>query len=179
MEFNGACLIAILVVLSSVCTIYAFDPDILTDFVVLVGQSFFTSMGFRDVLKNNLMGQTAVKVMKFPAGGLNPPHTHPRDSEHLFLVDGSLLIGVVDTMGKLFMQTLTKGDLFVFPKGLFHYQLNMDADNEALAVSAFGSANEGTVLIPSTLFTTSIPDDVLAKSFKINTQTIELLKGGL
>ncbi|GLJ48664.1 hypothetical protein SUGI_1026600 [Cryptomeria japonica] len=67
MEFNGACLIAILVVLSSVCTIYAFDPDILTDFVVLVGQSFFTSMGFRDVLKNNLMGQTAVKVMKVVA----------------------------------------------------------------------------------------------------------------
>ncbi|GLJ48658.1 hypothetical protein SUGI_1026570 [Cryptomeria japonica] len=67
MEFNGACLIAILVVLSSVGTIYAFDPDILTDFVVLVGQSFFTSMGFRDVLKNNLTGQTAVKVMKVVA----------------------------------------------------------------------------------------------------------------
>ncbi|GLJ48653.1 hypothetical protein SUGI_1026470 [Cryptomeria japonica] len=155
--------------------------------------------GIRDVLKSNLTGQTAVKVTKavaaefpllnglgvsmavlqFPVGGLNPPHTHPRASELLFLVDGSLLVGVVDTTGKLFTQTLISGDLFVFPKGLLHYQLNKDADNEALAISAFGSANAGTVSVPSTLFTTGIPDDVLAKSFKTNTQTIELLKAGL
>ncbi|GLJ48656.1 hypothetical protein SUGI_1026520 [Cryptomeria japonica] len=206
MEFNGASLITILVVLSSVGAIYASNPDILTDFIVPAGQnplnltgSFFTSTGFRDVLKSNLTGQTAVKVMKalraefpalnglvvsmavlqFPAGGLNPPHTHPHASKLLFLVDGSLLVGVVDTTRKLFTQTLTKGDLFVFPKGLLHYQLNTDADNEALAIFAFGSANAGTVLVPSTLFTTGIPNDVLAKSFRTNTQTIELLKGGL
>ncbi|GLJ48654.1 hypothetical protein SUGI_1026480 [Cryptomeria japonica] len=196
MEFNGACLIAILVVFSSVGAIYASDPDILTNFLVPAGQnplnltgSFFTFTGFQNVQNNNLTGQTTIKVMKavaaeflvlnglgvsmavlqFPAGRLNPPHTHPHASELLFLVDGYLLVGVVDTTGKLFTQTLTKGDLFVFPKGLLHYQLNTDADNEALAISTFGSANAGTVSVPSTLFTTSIPDDVLAKSFKTNT----------
>ncbi|GLJ48659.1 hypothetical protein SUGI_1026550 [Cryptomeria japonica] len=206
MEFNGACLMAILVAFSSVGVIYASDPDILTDFVVPAGQNplnltgnFFTFTGFRDVGNNNLTGQTAVKVTKavaaefpalnglgvsmavlqFPVGGLNPPHTHPRASELLYLVDGTLLVGVVDTTGKLFTQTLISGDLFVFPKGLLHYQLNTDAAFEALAVSAFGSANAGTVSVPSTLFTTGIPDDVLAKSFKTNTQTIELLKAGL
>ncbi|GLJ48667.1 hypothetical protein SUGI_1026650 [Cryptomeria japonica] len=186
----------ILVAFSSVGVIYTSDPDILTDFVVSAGQTtlnltgnFFTFTGFRDVGNNNLTGQTAVKVTKvvaaeflalndsgvsmavlqFPAGGLTPPQTHPPTSELMFLVDGTLLVGIVDTMGKLFTQTLISGDLFVFPKGLLHYQLNMDAAFEALAVSAFGSANAGTVSVPSTLFTTGIPDDVLAKSFKTNT----------
>ncbi|GLJ48652.1 hypothetical protein SUGI_1026440 [Cryptomeria japonica] len=207
MEFNGASLIAILVVLSSVGAIYASDPDILTDFVVPAGQNplnltgnFFTCTGFRDVLKNNLTGQTTVKVTKgvaalefselnglglsmavlqFPVGGLNPPHTHPRASELLYLVNGSLLVGLVDTTGKLFTQTLISGDLFVFPKGLLHYQLNKDSAYEALAISSFASANAGTVSVPSTLFTNGIPDDVLAKSFKTYTETIELLKAGL
>ncbi|GLJ48670.1 hypothetical protein SUGI_1026700 [Cryptomeria japonica] len=121
----------------------------------------------------------SMAVLQFPAGGLTPPQTNPRTSELMFLVDETLLVGVVDTTGKFFTQTLISGDLFVFPKGLLHYQLNMDAAFEALAVSAFGSANAGTVSVPSTLFTPGIPDDVLAKSFKTNTQTIELLKGGL
>ncbi|GLJ48672.1 hypothetical protein SUGI_1026730 [Cryptomeria japonica] len=206
MEFNGACSMAFLVVFSSVGVIYASDPDILTDFTVPAGQNplkltgdLFTFTGFRNVSNNNLAGQKAVKVTKavaaefpglnglgvsmavlqFPAGGLNPPHTHPRASELLFLVEGCLLVGAVDTTGKLFTQTLTKGDVFVFPKGLFHYQLNTDNKVEAMAVSAFGSANAGTVSLPSTLFTTGIPDNVLAKSFKTDTHTIELLKAAL
>ncbi|GLJ48651.1 hypothetical protein SUGI_1026420 [Cryptomeria japonica] len=203
MKFNGACLVAILVAFSSVVVIYASDPDILTDFVVPPGQNalnltgdFFTFTGFRGLPNNNLTGQTTFKVTKavaaefpalnglgvsmavlqFPVGSVNPPHTHPRASELLFLVDGSLLVGVVDTTGKLFTQTLTKGDLFVFPKGLLHYQLNMYAGHAATAVSAFGSANAGTVSLPSTLFTSGIPVDVLAKSFKTDTHTIDLLK---
>ncbi|GLJ44845.1 hypothetical protein SUGI_0943390 [Cryptomeria japonica] len=206
MEFNGACLMSILLLFSSVGIIYASDSDILTDFTVPAGQNplnltgnFFTFTGFRGLPNNNLTGQTAVKITKgvmaefpalnglgvsmavlqFPAGGVNPPHTHPRASELLYLVDGCLLVGVVDTTGKLFTQTLTKGDLFVFPKGLLHYQLNTDNEAGAMAVSAFGSANAGTVSLPSTLFTSGITDDVLAKSFKTNTPTIELLKAAL
>ncbi|GLJ48673.1 hypothetical protein SUGI_1026760 [Cryptomeria japonica] len=170
MEFNGACLMAILVVFSSVGVIYASDPDILTDFTIPAVAAEFPAL--------NGLG-VSMAVLQFLVGGVNPHHTHPCASELLYLVDGSLLVGVVDTTGKMFTQNLTKGDLFVFPKGLLYYQLNMDAAYEALAISAFGSANAGTVSVPSTLFTTGIPDDVLAKSFKTNKQTIELLKGGL
>ncbi|KAG5248104.1 germin protein [Salix suchowensis] len=96
----------------------------------------------------------------------------------LFLVDGSLRVGFVDTTNKLFTQTLQAGDMFVFPKGLVHFHHNADARNHALAISAFGSAGAGTVSLPTTLFSTSIDDNILAKPFKIDVATIQALTAG-
>ncbi|KAE7996384.1 hypothetical protein FH972_001114 [Carpinus fangiana] len=46
------------------------------------------------------------------SGGIvNRPHTHPHSAEHLFLVDGSLEVGFVDTTNKLFTQKLLVSDL--------------------------------------------------------------------
>ncbi|KAI9194028.1 hypothetical protein LWI28_002495 [Acer negundo] len=118
-------------------------------------------------------------VLQFPAVTTNPPHIHPRSVELLFLVDESLEVGFVDTTNKLFNQTLQAGDMFVFPKGLFHFQYNADAQKQAIAFSAFGSANAGTVSLPMTLFTTSIDDMILAKAFKTDVATIQALKAGL
>ncbi|BFG34793.1 hypothetical protein CerSpe_210680 [Prunus speciosa] len=178
------------------------DPDIITDFIAppnrTVDGNFFTNTGFRvivgggppptafKVLKATLAefpalnGQSvSYAVLQFPSGTTNPPHTHPRSAELLFLVDGTLEVGFVDTKNNLFTQTLQAGDLFVFPKGLAHFQFNADSQNPALAISAFGSANAGTVSIPSTLFTTGIDDHVLAISFKTDVATIQKLKAGL
>uniref|UniRef100_A0A2N9FKJ2 Germin-like protein n=1 Tax=Fagus sylvatica TaxID=28930 RepID=A0A2N9FKJ2_FAGSY len=127
-----------------------------------------------------LTGQSvSFAVLQFPAGSVNPPHTHPRSAELLFLLDGSLQVGFVDTTNKLFTQTLDAGDLFVFPKGLVHYQYNSDPNLPAIAVSAFGSANAGTVSVPNTVFNTSIDDGILAKSFKTDIATIQKIQAGL
>ena len=56
--------------------------------------------------------------------------------------------------------------MFVFPKGLMHYQYNAKADQPATTISAFGSANAGTVSVPTTIFATGIDDNILAKDFK-------------
>ncbi|KAJ6927665.1 hypothetical protein NC651_011638 [Populus alba x Populus x berolinensis] len=71
--------------------------------------------------------QLSYAVLQFPAGTTNPPDTHPRSAELLFLVDGSLQVGFVDTTNKLFTQTLQAGDMFIVPKGLVHFQYNADA----------------------------------------------------
>ncbi|PQQ15158.1 putative germin-like protein 9-2 [Prunus yedoensis var. nudiflora] len=177
------------------------DPDIISDFLLpangTVDANFFTYTGFRvliggyppsafKVLKATLAefpalnGQSvSYAVLEFPSGTTNPPHTHPRSAELLFLIDGTLEVGFIDTKNNLFTQTLQAGDLFVFPKGLVHFQYNADAQNPALAVSAFGSANAGTVSLPNTLFTTGIEDNVLAISFKTDVATIQKLKAGL
>lgn len=112
------------------------------------------------------------------AGSINPPHTHPRSAELLLVAGGSLQVGFVDTTNKLFTQNLQAGDMFIFPKGLVHFQHNADANNPAMAISAFGSASAGTVVIPSTLFNTTIDDNVLALAFKTNVSTIQSLKKG-
>ncbi|KAL4611734.1 hypothetical protein ACB092_08G146800 [Castanea dentata] len=148
------------------------DPDILTDFVVPpnvtdIDGTFFTFTGIRELYRGGpsttlqvskvslaefpaLNGQSvSYTVLGYPAGTTNPPHTHPRATELLFVVLGTLQVGFVDTTNKLFNQTLETGDIFVFPKGLVHF-----------TISAFGSANAGTVSIPNTLFTTGIDDAV-------------------
>ncbi|KAH7541759.1 germin-like protein 9-3 [Ziziphus jujuba] len=183
-------------------TAKAGDPNILTDFIVppnvtTVDGSFFTYTGLRAVIGAEpakefkvhkaglaefpaLNGQSvSYAVLEYPAGTTNPPHTHPRSAELLFLANGALQVGFVDTTNKLFTQTLQAGDVFVFPKGLAHFQYNADPQKPALAISAFGSANAGTVSLPTTLFATGIDDQVLAISFKIDVATIQKLKAGL
>ncbi|KAB2087781.1 hypothetical protein ERO13_A04G106033v2 [Gossypium hirsutum] len=178
------------------------DPDILSDFLAPnqnnVDGSFFTYTGMRvlvnqstfpanfTILKASMVefpalnGQSvSYAVLQYPASSLNPPHTHPRAAELLFLVDGSLEVGFVDTTNKLFTQSLQAGDMFIFPKGLVHYQYNADPNNPAIAISSFGSANAGTVSLPKTLFATNIDDTILAKSFKTDVSTIQALKAGL
>ncbi|KAM7502301.1 hypothetical protein LguiB_001205 [Lonicera macranthoides] len=180
------------------------DPDILTDFVIPANQTnpiidgnFFTFTGMRvlvgsdpppafKVLKASMVefpalnGQSvSYAVLEFPVSGTNPPHTHPRASELLFLFQGTLQVGFVDTTNKLYTQTLQVGDLFIFPKGLVHFQYNADPKNPALAVSAFGSANAGTVSVPNSVFTTGIDDNILAQSFKTDVATIQKIKAGL
>ncbi|KAK4734436.1 hypothetical protein R3W88_008697 [Solanum pinnatisectum] len=74
-----------------------------------------------------LAGQsTSLAVLEFHGGGVNPPHTHPRATELLFMIEGSLEVDLVDTTKKLYIytQTLQIGDMFVFPKGLVHYRYN-------------------------------------------------------
>ena len=130
-----------------------------------------------------LNGQSvSIDVLYFPAGSINPPHTRVRATRLLFLLGGTLQVGLVDTTNKLYSQTLQAGDMFVFPKGLVHYQYSPDAQVPALAIATFRSSNPGSVSIdsiPNTLFNTSIDDNILAKSFKTDVATIQALKAGL
>jgi quercetin dioxygenase-like cupin family protein len=113
-----------------------------------------------------LNGQSvSYAMLKFPSESVNPPHTHPRAAELLLVLNGTLCVGFIDTTGKLYTQDLAEGDMFVFPKGLVHYQYN-PGQSPAVALSAFGSAAAGTVSVPVTVFGTGIDDAVLAKSFK-------------
>ncbi|KAF5727536.1 hypothetical protein HS088_TW22G01232 [Tripterygium wilfordii] len=177
------------------------DADITSDFLAppnaTIDGNFFTYTGMRvlvnakpptifTVLKASmaefpaLNGQSvSYAALQFPAGAINPPHTHPRSAELLFVVRGSLQVGFIDTTNKLYTQTLQSGDMFVFPKGLVHFQYNADPQKYALAISAFGSASAGTVSLPATLFLTNIDDNILAMSFKTDVKTIQALKAGL
>ncbi|KAM3752657.1 hypothetical protein ACB098_03G035900 [Castanea mollissima] len=169
------------------------DPDVLSDFIVpanvTIDEKFFTFTGMRALIWSGpptnataftawkaskaefpaLDGQSvSIDVLYFPAGSINPPHTRVR----------TLQVDLIAITNKLYSQTLQAGDMFVFPKGLVHYQYNPDAQVPALAIATFGSSNPGSVSIPNTLFNTSIDDNILAKSFKTDDATIQALKAG-
>eukprot|EP01018_Ginkgo_biloba_P008470 Gb_18427 [translate_table: standard] len=124
----------------------------------------------------NTLGISMNRV-DFEPGGVNPPHVHPRATEIAFVLEGTLRVGFITTANVLFSQTLQKGDVFVFPKGLVHFQQNVGSSN-ALAITAFNSQNPGAQIIAPAVFGSNpaISEDVLTKAFQINSKQVEQIR---
>ena len=107
--------------------------------------------------------------------GLNPPHTHPRASEILTVLEGSLEVGFVTSNpeNRLISKVLQKGDVFVFPQGLIHFQRNVGNGN-AVAIAALSSQNPGVITIANAVFGSkpAISSDLLAKAFQVDAKIV-------
>ncbi|XP_031261475.1 germin-like protein 5-1 [Pistacia vera] len=127
----------------------------------------------------NTLGVSLSRIDYAP-GGLNPPHTHPRATEMVFVLEGQLTVGFITTANKLFAKVIKKGETFVFPKGLVHFQKN-NGNVPASVIAAFNSQLPGTQSIALTLFTAqpTVPDNVLTKAFQIGTKQVEKIKSRL
>jgi len=107
----------------------ASDPELTTDFFVPEGVNKSTITGdyFTSTILRNGSGlvppaKFAIKRVNsevFPAltglgvssalleylpGGINTLHTHPRGSELLYVIKGTLYVGLVDSTNKLYVQ---------------------------------------------------------------------------
>ncbi|KAJ4830942.1 hypothetical protein Tsubulata_019834 [Turnera subulata] len=128
----------------------------------------------------NTMGLTMARVDLAP-DGLVPPHAHPRASEVTICLQGTLLVGFVDTSFRMFSQHLRPGEAFVFPKGLIHFLYNIERKSPAVAVSGLSSQNPGAQLTPAALFRSkpNIPDEILTKAFQVTEQEIVRIRRNL
>ena len=124
----------------------------------------------------NTQGMSMVRV-DFEAGGLNPPHLHPRASELALVAQGTFYSGFVTTDGRLFARTLEPGDIMVFPRGLVHFQLHI-GPGRGILFGSLNSQNPGTQVIPTSLFDTSpgILDEVLLKAFMLTPHQLLSIK---
>ncbi|CAJ2669528.1 unnamed protein product [Trifolium pratense] len=127
----------------------------------------------------NTLGISLARV-DFARKGLNPPHIHPRGTEILIVVEGTLYVGFVTSnqdKNRLFTKVLNKGDVFVFPIGLIHFQLNIGYGN-AVAIAGLSSQNPGVITIANALFKSdpSISDEVLTKAFQVDKSVIDYLQ---
>ncbi|XP_056175728.1 putative germin-like protein 2-3 [Syzygium oleosum] len=118
----------------------------------------------------NTLGISLARIDCAP-WGINPPHTHPRASEILTVIEGTLEVGFVTSNpdNRLITKVLSKGDVFVFPVGLIHFQRNVGYSN-AIAIAALGSQNPGVITIANTVFGSNldIATDILAKAFQVD-----------
>ncbi|GLT29311.1 hypothetical protein SLA2020_041850 [Shorea laevis] len=174
----------------------AYDPSPLQDFCVGInnitdgvfvnGNSvrilrFAVTPVLEDQLPGlNTLGVPIVRLDYAPKGGLNPPHTHPRGTEVLTVLEGTLLVGFVSSNqdgNRLFTKVLYKGDVFVFPIGLIHFQLNI-GDTPAVAIAGLSSHNPGVITILNSLFGSKpdISPDVLTKAFMLDKKVIQYLQ---
>ncbi|KAF9620403.1 hypothetical protein IFM89_011776 [Coptis chinensis] len=126
----------------------------------------------------NTLGISLVRIDYAPYG-LNPPHTHPRATEALVVLEGTLSVGFVTSNpdNRLFTKVLYQGDVFVFPEGLIHFQFNI-GKTKAVAFAGLSSQNPGVIPIAKSVFGSNPPisDDVLAKAFQIDKKTVDYLQ---
>ncbi|KAI0507268.1 hypothetical protein KFK09_013390 [Dendrobium nobile] len=127
----------------------------------------------------NTLGISLARI-DFAPYGLIPPHTHPRASEILVVIQGTLAVGFVASNNpdnKLFTKVLKEGDVFVFPQGLIHFQLNIGNTN-AVSISGLSSQNPGVITIANAVFGSKPPISpyILEKAFQLDQKTVEILQ---
>ncbi|KAL3727929.1 hypothetical protein ACJRO7_032641 [Eucalyptus globulus] len=127
----------------------------------------------------NTLGISMVRI-DFGIGGLNPPHTHPRGTEILLVLEGTLYVGFVTSNqlnNTFFEKVLHPGDVFVFPIGMIHFQLNVGKTN-AVAIAGLSSQNPGVITVANALFNAKPPisPEVLAKGFQVDEKLVETLQ---
>ncbi|XP_018846561.2 germin-like protein subfamily 1 member 13 [Juglans regia] len=139
-----------------------------------------TPVAVNELVGLNTLGISLARI-DFAPYGLNPPHTHPRASEVLFVLEGTLYVGFVTSNGddgnRLFTKVLNAGDVFVFPVGLIHFQFNTEKSN-AIAFAGLSSQNPGVITIANATFGSEPPinPDVLTKAFQLDKNLVEYLQ---
>ncbi|KAH7567254.1 hypothetical protein ACOSP7_010944 [Xanthoceras sorbifolium] len=117
----------------------------------------------------NTFGLSMARVDYCP-GGLNAPHTHPRASEMFTVLEGTIEVGFITPNPELrhFKKVLKKGDVFVFPFGLVHYQKNV-GNGKAAALVAFNSENAGMIPLGGSVLHAqpNMSEDIVARVLKI------------
>ncbi|PKI54739.1 hypothetical protein CRG98_024841 [Punica granatum] len=126
----------------------------------------------------NTLGISMARIDYTP-WGINPPHTHPRASEILTVLEGTLEVGFITSNpdNRLITKVLSKGDVFVFPVGLVHFQRNVGKVN-AVAIAALSSQNPGVITIANAVFGSkpAVSADILAKAFQVDSGVINKLQ---
>ncbi|ESQ47115.1 hypothetical protein EUTSA_v10028193mg [Eutrema salsugineum] len=137
----------------------AYDPSPLQDFCVAI-----------DDIKNG----------DYAPYGQNPPHTHPRATEILVLIERTLYVGFVSSNqgnNRLFAKVLHPDDVFVFPIGQIHFQVNI-GKTPAVAFAGLSSQNAGVITIAKTVFGSHplINPEVFAQAFQLDVNVVKDLE---
>jgi quercetin dioxygenase-like cupin family protein len=130
-----------------------------------------------EILGLNTLGISVARI-DFAPKGLNPPHAHPRAAEILIVLEGTLNVGFVTSNPKnrLITKVLNKGDVFVFPIGLIHFQHNV-GDGNAAAISGLNSHNSRVITIVKEVFgSNKISSEVLTKALQVDNTIVDNLQ---
>jgi len=123
----------------------------------------------------NGLGISAARV-DFAPGGIVPLHSHPGGTELLYVIEGAISAGFISSLtNQVYVKTLYKGDLMVFPQGLLHFQYNLGNDT-AVALSSYSSANPGLMILDFALFANNLPSDVVSKVTVLDELEVRKLK---
>ncbi|CAI0406501.1 unnamed protein product [Linum tenue] len=101
---------------------------------------------------HNTLGISIVRI-DYDPWGINSLHTHPHATEILTVMEGTLEVGFVTSNPENchITKVLKKGDVFVFPVGLVHYQRNIGYGH-VVDIVALSSQNPGVIIVANAVF---------------------------
>ena len=107
--------------------------------------------------------------------GLIQPHTHPRSDELVLSIKGRMETGLFQENGARFINnTISDGQVVVFPKGSIHYAQNIDCET-AYFVASFNSADPGVQTTADSFY--GLPSEIISASLGgTDTGTIDQIK---
>jgi len=122
----------------------------------------------------NGLGLSAARLDLGPAGVI-PLHTHPGASELLVVTQGHITAGFVSSANTVYIKTLKKGELMVFPQGLLHFQATAGKRN-AIAFAIFSSASPGLQILDFALFASNFSTPLITKTTFLDPVLVKKLK---
>ncbi|CAN4110794.1 unnamed protein product [Withania somnifera] len=127
--------------------------------------SQYASCERRQLSRLNTLGISLARIDYAPYG-LNPPHTHPRGTEILAVLEGTLYVGFVLSNPGPNM----KNKLFT--------KIRIPEMLRQLHFFGLGSQNPGVITIANAVFGSDPPinDDVLAKAFQVDKKIVNYLQ---
>jgi len=143
------------------------DTDFVFDFTKGVGASkgaggkitTANAADFPAVIGNGM----AMSVGTMKPCGMNTPHTHPRATEFLYVVNGTgLEVGFIEENGARYVSnTVLPGQASIFPKGSVHFQQNLGCEPLTF-VAALNNVDPGVLSAAQRYF--GLPPDVVGAS---------------
>ncbi|CAL0313018.1 unnamed protein product [Lupinus luteus] len=108
-------------------------------------------------------------------GGVVPIHTHVDATEVIIPTGGSFTIGFISSDNKVYMKTISEGNIFVIPKGLLHFGLNAGKGKHS-AVYVFSSEHRSLQVVDLALFGSDLDSNIIAKTTFLDIEQIKKLK---
>ncbi|CAN0877969.1 Germin-like protein subfamily 3 member 3 [Linum grandiflorum] len=118
----------------------------------------------------------AVARADIEPGGSIPLHTHPAATEMLYMVEGTIVTGFISGASNVaYVTKLTKGEVMVYPRGLFHFQVNSGTEH-AMGIASFSDSEPGVQLVPMALFGNDFGSFLVEKTTNIDEAEVKKLK---
>ncbi|MQL41244.1 cupin domain-containing protein, partial [Escherichia coli] len=125
----------------------------------------------------NGLGLSAARLDLAP-GGVIPLHTHPGASELLIVKQGLITAGFIASDNSVYVKTLSKGEIFILPQGLLHFQVAY-GKRKAVAFAVFSSSNPGLQILDFALFASNFSSALVTQTTFLDPEIVKKLKGVL
>ncbi|OIW11816.1 hypothetical protein TanjilG_07297 [Lupinus angustifolius] len=125
----------------------------------------------------NGLGLSAARLDLAP-GGVIPLHTHPGASELLIVTEGLVTAGFIASDNSVYVKKLSKGQLFILPQGLLHFQLSY-GKSKAVAYAVFSSSNPGLQILDFALFASNFSSSLITQTTFLDPEQVKKLKSVL